>query len=294
MEYTRICPKCKKTLYHTTKYLRNAAQKANRLCRSCKRKEVMAAMSPEMRSKAFVGFSWVNGKPNPFKGCHHTEETKQLLSKKNTGHKVSQQTKRKLSAANSGNQNPMAGRTFYDVWVEKYGKEEADRLFELKRDRNRAASSGKNNPMFGKPAPRGSGGGWSGWYNDWFFRSLRELAFAVGLDKNCTKWTSGEFVKIEYSFNGVLRTYRPDFVVGNTIIEIKPKALIKSSDVVKAKYEAAMAWCQQNGFKYQIQDIALLPLDELTVLYQKGTVQFTKKYEKRFLEDYKKDQVCKS
>lgn len=43
--------------------------------------------------------------------------------------------KNTLSCSNSGVGNLMYGRTVYGIWLEKYGKEEADRLRELKRQR---------------------------------------------------------------------------------------------------------------------------------------------------------------
>ncbi|MBR4316812.1 MAG: hypothetical protein IKP65_07630 [Alphaproteobacteria bacterium] len=45
-------------------------------------------------------------------------------------------------------------------------------MIELKKKYSEK-SKGKNNPMYGKPAPKGSGNGVSGWYKGWFFRSLR-------------------------------------------------------------------------------------------------------------------------
>jgi len=48
------------------------------------------------------------------RGFKHTEETIILFRKQRKG-------------KFSGNKNPMKGRSFHDIWVEKYGKEEADR-----------------------------------------------------------------------------------------------------------------------------------------------------------------------
>jgi len=49
-------------------------------------------------------------KPPSFKGKTHTKETKEFLSKQKSGEK-----------------NPMYGRTFFEIWVEKYGIEEAQK-----------------------------------------------------------------------------------------------------------------------------------------------------------------------
>lgn len=48
------------------------------------------------------------------KGYKHDDLTIQLFREQHKGKHV-------------GDKNPMSGRSFYDVWVEKYGKEEADR-----------------------------------------------------------------------------------------------------------------------------------------------------------------------
>ena len=51
---------------------------------------------------------------------------------------------------NSGENNPMAGRTPYDIWIEKYGKEEADRKQNELNNKKREMFSGSKNPMFGR------------------------------------------------------------------------------------------------------------------------------------------------
>jgi hypothetical protein len=48
------------------------------------------------------------------KNGHHTEEAKQKMSKSKKG-------------MYAGNKNPMSGKSPYDIWLSKYGKEEADR-----------------------------------------------------------------------------------------------------------------------------------------------------------------------
>ena len=42
------------------------------------------------------------------------------------------------------------------------------------------ASSGENNPMFGRPSPNKSGAGIGGWYKEKiYFRSILELSFII-------------------------------------------------------------------------------------------------------------------
>lgn len=67
------------------------------------------------------------GKSSKWKGGHHTNETKQKISNSKKG-------------KNKGKRNPMYGKSPYDIWIEKFGKEEADKrkkaLYE-KRTKNR-------------------------------------------------------------------------------------------------------------------------------------------------------------
>ena len=118
-------------------------------------------------------------------------------------------------------------------------------------EKHRQNSSGKNNPMYGKPSPQGSGNGWKGWYKGFFFRSLREACFMIRMDEEGKEWKSGESISIPYEFEGKSRTYHPDFIIGNKIIEIKPKRLINSS-LILAKTKAAKNFCSQNGYEYEI------------------------------------------
>ena len=50
------------------------------------------------------------------------------------------------SCKTKGNNNPLFGKSFYDIWIKKYGKEVADQKIQLKKEMNK----GKNNPFFGK------------------------------------------------------------------------------------------------------------------------------------------------
>jgi len=97
---------------------------------------------------------------------------------------------------NSGDKNPMYGRSFYEVWVKKYGKEEADkRMIKYKKTKS-IQSKGEKNPMYGKPSPVGSGNGWSGWYKGWYFRSLRELSYMINvIERFNIIWESAETKK---------------------------------------------------------------------------------------------------
>ena len=123
----------------------------------------------------------------------------------------------KISKLNKGSNNPMYGKSFYDVWLKKYGKEVADQKMTEYRQKQSELNSGENNNMYGKPSPNGSGNGWSGWYNGWFFRSIRELSYMIKvIERYNLKWESGETNKwkIQYKdYDGLIRNYFPDFII---------------------------------------------------------------------------------
>ena len=149
------------------------------------------------------------------------------------------------------------------------------------------ASSGENNPMYGKPSPQGLGNGWSGWYNDWFFRSLKELSYMIYvIERFNLKWESGEksTYKIYYKdYTGNKRTYHPDFVIKDKyLVEIKPKHLWKS-DSVKRKQEAAIQFCKKHNFIYKLTECPkLISYNEIKQLVNEKKLIFTNRYQEKF------------
>ena len=125
-----------------------------------------------------------------------------------------------------------------------------------------------------------------------FFRSLRELSYVINLDKSGIKWKSAGNVRIDYEFNGNKRTYTPDFLVGENLVEVKPLKLIGTPNV-QAKQDAAVNYCKVNNLQYEIVDVSLVELHELIKLHESGVVKFTKRYEQKFSE-YKEKQWNKS
>jgi hypothetical protein len=183
----------------------------------------------------------------------------------------------------------MSGTSVYKWWVQKYGVEEADRRMAKLKTKQSANSSGRNNSMYGKPSPSGSGNGWKGWYKGWFFRSLRELSYVINvLEKNNSSWKTAEAASLKIPYidpNGTERTYVADFLVGNTLIEVKPRRLL-ASRIVQAKASAARIFCEARGMTYIIEDAAVLPDDEIRQLYTSGVIKFTPRYDRKFQERY--------
>lgn len=109
-----------------------------------------------------------NGGVAPLQGKNHSNETKNKISNSHKGKKFTEEHVNNLKDAFSkrdyngeknpfygkgdtqkGDKNPMYGRSFYDVWVSKYGVERANELMQeykdRARERNELKRKNKNN-----------------------------------------------------------------------------------------------------------------------------------------------------
>lgn len=263
---TRTCPQCMETINYRNKGNRQSAEKYKKICRKC-----------SLKNRDFAGSN------NPFYGKKHTDAVKKKISKFNSEERVLsdswlREAKQRISKV--CNTKPL-----YEIWLEKYGVEEADARMAKCKLKHSMNSKGEKNNMFGKPAPQGSGNGWSGWYNEWYFRSLRELSYMINvIEKYGYVWkTPGNTLKIPYVDHlGQLRTYFPDFVINNEkVIEIKPKKLHSSPKNI-AKRKAAEKFCQTRNMTYEIIDPDVLSKKEIHELYVAGKIRFLPKYEEKF------------
>lgn len=291
--FTKNCPKCGKEQSYYNKKSRNRAEKLKKWCSSCRQKEISKRPETIKKRKA-VDRWWMRGENNHFYGKHHTEESKQKIGTNNAKYIHIRKTKEyreKMSLVTKGSKNPMYGRTVYSIWLEKYGKEEADKRLVAQKVKLSKASSGKNNPMYGKPTPTGSGNGWSGWYKGWYFRSLRELSYVVlVLEKGNKTWISAEKHRIKYlDFNKKERTYAPDFLVENQyLIEIKPEKLMHTPNNLLKK-AAAEEFCAKNSLVYKMVDIKIMPFIQIRELYDSHNIKWNRSTQKRYekyLEKY--------
>jgi len=226
------------------------------------------------------------GDGNPFYGKRHTEENKIRYRSIHKGKRYSKETEFK-----KGHHNPDQ-KTNYEYWIIKYGKIEADKRNEIFKKKISILNSGKLNPMYGKPAPVGSGNGWSGWYKNWYFRSLLELSYMIFIiERFNLAWENGENRKnkMTYFINGICRNYFPDFIINNKyVIECKPKKLW-NTEINILKYEFGKIQCEEKGYILKRVDCSKIKKKELIQLYLNDDVKFTKKYEDRIKSIISKD-----
>ena len=278
LKYRRNCPECNKEVLYGYKESFWIAKKENRWCSSCRAIEI--SHRPETKTRLKIQGEkqkvTMKGRGNPFYGKRHSQETKDTI--------------RKNTPVVCGKNHPMYGKTNYDIWVKKYGKKEAYRLEKRRRKRLSNSTKGKKSHMYGISPPEGAGNGWSGWYKNWYFRSLLELSYMINvIERNKLNWENAEQNKytVEYEdWDMSPRTYRADFIINNKImVECKPLRLQKSL-TVKLKAEAARKFCASHKLKYELACPIKLSNNKLVSLFKSGKIKFIKRYEKKFKEKY--------
>lgn len=277
--YIKQCSVCQKKYWVKQKPRPNQKQ-----CRGCSSKE--KGSRPEAKARiAKIGKSQI-GTKNPFYGKTHSEETILHLKAIRKNQVISEAHRDSLSKVFSGKGNPMFGKVPYDIWLEKYGKEEADkRQLEMQIKQKATTPRGKDNYMFGKPPPKQCGNGYGGKYKGIYFRSLRELAFFINyIEKNGYLWETGEQVKyrVPYiNYKGERTHYYPDFILNGTVYECKPKRLWKTI-AVKIKAKTAVHFFKTMGLKYKLIDMQP-NFQQINELYINGDFVFNPLAEKKFI-----------
>jgi len=223
-----------------------------------------------------------SGAKNPFFGKHHSDASKADIGKYAKSEAQKEQARNSLRI--QGNR-----RAPYEIWIEKYGREIADAKQAELSAKHSANSTGNKNRMYGKPAPIGSGGGWSGWYKEHYFRSLLELAYLKKLLDGDVKFANGECAKyaIPYQSDGVDRSYFCDFVLVDSgqFVEIKPQRLTTTHANV-VKFAAARS---KHGDNFRIlseEDVGVLSTEAIATLYKSPDLKWTSKWEKRYHENF--------
>jgi len=261
-EFKRVCPQCGNDIFYANKYNLKYSSAANTLCSRC----------------------CVSGENNGFFGKRHSKKTIKKFQNKDTSYTQTQEFREMSSKrAKKVFENPEI-RAKLNINNRGLSKQKINQW----KKKLSKANSGSNNAMYGKPSPQGSGNGWSGWYNGFYFRSLLELSYLKYLFDNDVKFRTAETqeFKVEYKdWEGNKRNYFPDFYLEDTkeIVEIKPKKLVNSKQN-KSKFKAAKKK-YGNKFKIITEEIKISD-DEIKILYENHEVKFLERYENKLKEKY--------
>ena len=162
------------------------------------------------------------------------------------------------------------------------------RLSESERKR-KYGRSGEENHMYGKPAPAGSGNGYSGWFKGIFFRSKLELSFLIHHSDHDIISAESLFSIPYVNSMEVNRSYRPDFLFDKTkVVEVKPRKMMFEGENTR-KYDAARRYFDNSIYEYVIyteDDFHVLSFDELLELVDEGVVTLVKYSEERLRRKY--------
>ncbi len=197
-------------------------------------------------------------------------------------HDISKSFMMKLAKRHEWKRLVWTRKYFTDVWSRTLSGEALESKIAEAKAKQSAHSSGSGNPMYGKPSPQGAGNGWKGWYKGHYFRSLREVCFMIRMDEEGREWRTGETLSIRYLDNGTERTYRPDFIVGTDVYEIKPLRLQKTPSV-QAKATAGEQYCKEHGMTYHLIDEPVL-IGRIGYAFGTKAIKFSRDYAERFVK----------
>ena len=167
----------------------------------------------------------------------------------------------KLSAATSGEKNPIYGRqrsaatkAKLSIWhkrpnSERFGSEKAKEISK----KISLQTTGEKNPAYGKIYARG-GRSVKGYYKEKFFRSLLEYSFmkyVESTDVSLDNLDYENFLIPWVNELGVNRTYRPDFChfASKTVYEVKQSYMVQ---YCKLKHEAASLYLKERGLTFKV------------------------------------------
>lgn len=166
--------------------------------------------------------------------------------------------------------------------------------------RKRSCRYGKDNWQFGKPAPKKSGCGISGYYGDVYFRSLFEYFYMKMCERDNISYVSNDVSKLKnsekviipYEIDGTIKNYIPDYIInGDTIVEVKNR-LAFSNPIWKYKEKGLQEFIKTSKVykKYLLIDESKLDFD-IDVLKQdmaSGVVKIDDNKLKRLESSFKK------
>jgi hypothetical protein len=143
--------------------------------------------------------------------------------------------------------------------INQIGETAAIEWFKNRKQALSKKMTGSGNPMYNKPVPVGSGAGISGYYKNYYFRSLTEYYAIKNFEikninficNDVSKKKNSKKITVKYKLNGVDRTYTPDFVLNNdTVCEVKNSYTINSKET-KEKLKALRKFIEKSQqYKY--------------------------------------------
>lgn len=248
------------------------------LCNSCSKSGKLNSFygkthTSDNKEKTSIRMKLNIGERNTFFGKHHSEETKKILSEK-TKQNIENGTVDWRQPEFLAEQKKPGNPKYLRNWRSSLTAEKRKEIYGF---------PGETNPMFGKPSPKGSGNGWSGWYKGIFFRSLLELGFMLE-NPNAVTAETKEFSVSYLDEDGKKRNYFPDFFVNGKIIEVKPKRLLETRRN-KLKFAAARK-AFENFVVLTDDDVSKPQVNQLRELINAGDVTLMEKYKKK-MEIYK-------
>ena len=265
--FIKICSICKNDQIYKSKTAFVKACRVNSICLKCSRQQTNKNLP--QNTKGYYNEKYI-GKNNHMYGKNiidiwrikYDEETFIELCKSHAE-----------KSKHIGIDNGMYNKRVIDIWTEKYGIDIANQKYTDWK--SKLGLSGELNPAYGKPAHAKSGRGIKGWYNELFFRSLLEMQFIHYCCINQIKIKSAESNEhlIEYKdVNNNSRTYHPDFILDDVIVEIKPNNLIPYHLLkINAGYKSY-------GDQYKVYTEYDFPLmvnkEKLVTLVSLGTLKF--------------------
>lgn len=233
------------------------------------------------------------GEKNHFYGKKHTEKTIKLLSEMHKrenlseetinrmsqaaiGRKDSEETRKKKSIASSGKNNPMYGRT--GELAPWYNRKHTNEERKKISDAN-----------LGRQPSLKVGFGISGWLGEFHFRSTCELKYLMDCNR-LNRLESAERIefKVKYETNGKIHYYFPDFVDVELkkIIEIKPVGWRNYKDekvkVIEDKLLALDSYCKENGFTFELVEVPWIKKTSVFRMRNENVVTLNPKWEKQY------------
>jgi len=141
-EFKRNCPKCNKEIVYHYLGSFNTSKHKNSKCLTCRTSSADYPLN-KINREVKLGI-----RKNGFADKKHTEEQKNkwsVIRKTNSGKYKTSEFRIKMSEVTKGEKNPMYGKTFYDIWLSKYGKEIADEKLKNFRAKQSELNSGEKN-----------------------------------------------------------------------------------------------------------------------------------------------------